>query len=472
MKHLSIVEHERVRIAEEGEETGLGEDGIAYIERRHFERLRKFDEKQSKNEEGKQIFTFHSKWVKARNWVGVVQVHGLCVEVLPKIAPKNELRDAVGARDFIGICRKNLLYMLSIGRDPLFRERDIASLDARVSPLSEKLIEIFATRLEEALLTGLPRHYTRRQENLRRLKGKLKFSQHVARNAANQARFFVQFDEFTPDNMMNRIFKACCRLLLRKVTSPKTQEKLRHCVLLLDDVDDVHVTLEDFKQISLTRQNKRFHQVFNFCMLIVSQQSPTAGAGKHDTFTLLFDMNAVFEEFVTAFYSKKVLPQLSDTDGRIELRPQGTGAERRYLLSYGKRDEKRLMLKPDLLFEMSRESEKESVFTVMDTKWKKIELKTSGPVVKGSDYYQMYAYAKQYGSQRNVLLFPTPWAPDEDERERVHTYKFMQQEQVGDDVMLVCFVNLNRDLRKDWQKLADELTDFLHGPSQEVEVAG
>ena len=472
MKYLSLIEHERVWLATDGQSTGLGAEGRQYIEERHYGRLQRFDERQSKNEEGRQIFSFHSKWIKARNWVGVVQIRGLCVEVLPKIAPRREIHDEAGARAFIDVCRKNLLYMLSVGREPLFRERDLASLDVRVSPLSEKLIEIFASRLQEQLLVGLPRSYTHREENLRRLKGKLKFAEHLAVNMADRSRFYVQYDEFVPDNTMNRVFKACCRILLRNTVRPRTQEKLRHCLLLLDDVADVHVTLDDFKRVPLTRQNARLHEVFNFCMLIVSQQSPTAGAGKTHTFTLLFDMNAVFEEFVTAFYLKKVLPQLSShlPADDFQLHPQGKGTLRRYLLSYHDASSHHVMLKPDLLFTHSRDRSAGS-HIVMDTKWKAIPVSRGRPKVNRADYYQMFAYAHRYAATLNVLLYPRSWEVADGECR--HEFRFLQSvnDQSGDR-MLVCFVDLNTDLRIDWQHLAGELAAILRFASGPMEVAG
>ena len=187
---------------------------------------------------------------------------------------------------------------------------------------------------------------------------------------------------------MNRIFRAACRVLLNSTHTPSTQDRLRHCLLLLDGVEDVFVHNELFDQITITRQNERFADVLHFCRLILQGRSPTVRAGRDSSFSLLFDMNRVFEDFVAAFLKKQVMPLF---DG-YRLYSQAK-SQRRHLM----RDRERgvLQLQPDILITSNDRQ------LVLDTKWKQF----SG-TVRRDDLYQIYAYTKRYECRRSVLLYP------------------------------------------------------------------
>ena len=141
------------------------------------------------------MFEWSEGFVRATQWVGVVQVPGLQVEILPKV-------DVLAAGAEVGggtaehEARRNLLIMLAVSGDVPVRSRDIARLAARRAILSETLAEIFADRLRRELLRGPERGYVEQVENLRQFKGKLLVSRHVVRNAAHRERFWCRYDEF------------------------------------------------------------------------------------------------------------------------------------------------------------------------------------------------------------------------------------------------------------------------------------
>ena len=385
MKHLPVREHTRIR-PWDGEDTPPSSPYFEYLERRLYNRLKRFD--QHGRSKGERVFSWGDDSTRTTQWVGVIQVPGLQVEVLPKIDEANSSKDDQA--------RSNLLYMLAVAGQVPVRDRDVARLASRKAPLSETLAAIFADRLRRELLRGPERAYMRREENLRRFKGKLLIAQQTLRNAAHRERFFCRFDEFSEDTLMNRIFRAACRVLLDSTRTPSTQDRLRHCLLLLDDVEDVFVHDELFDQITITRQNERFADVLRFCRLILQERSPTVRAGSERSFSLMFDMNRVFEDFVAAFLKKQVIPQL---DG-YRLYPQAKTKRRPLMKSGGKNV---LTLKPDILIETAGRQ------FVLDTKWKQLSGEGARGGVGTDDLYQLYAYTKRYECERSVLLYPRCW---------------------------------------------------------------
>ncbi len=274
----------------------------------------------------------------------------------------------------------------------------------------------------------------------------LLIAQQTLRNAAHRERFFCRFDEFSEDTLMNRIFRAACRVLLDATHTPSTQDRLRHCLLLLDDVEDVFVHDELFDQITITRQNERFADVLRFCRLILQERSPTVRSGSERSFSLLFDMNRVFEDFVAAFLKKQVIPHL---DG-YRLYPQAKN-QRLHLMKFGGRGV--LLLRPDLLIKAPNGGQQ----FVLDTKWKQLSGEGARGGVGTDDLYQLYAYTRRYECRRSVLLYPHVLGA------KCRDFDIVDTSGCTGEQVSVRFVNLRRDLHKrsDRDALACELTRIV-----------
>ncbi len=362
------------------------EPGRIFLEDRLFTRLYRFDRGLAAQDGG--VFSWSVDDGRAQQWVGVLQLAGLQLEILPKI-------DAHGP-DVAWEARSNLLYMLAVAGDVPVRSRDVARLAVRRAPLSETLAAIFAGRLLAELLCGAERGYVVRQENLRAFKGKLLVSPQVVHNAAHRERFVCRYDELSDDTPMNQVFKASCRLLLNVCRTPATQDKLRYCMLALDRVSDVLPERAPLHDVVIHRQNERFGDVFEFCRMILSGQAPTAAGGGSTSFSLLFDMNQVFERFVAVFLQRHVMPRLEG----CRLFPQARRQRRHLMQSEGRGV---LALKPDLLLHGPTGER-----LIIDTKWKRAGAgsTTVRVGVTAADLYQLYAYTARYGCERAVLLYP------------------------------------------------------------------
>ena len=387
MKRVVVGEHARLM---RGASSVPAADGTAVVDARLYDRLRRFD--REGRPDGDHVFDWRDGFARTTQWVGVVQVPGLQVEILPKVDAVDP--SAEWGADAQYTARTNLLYMLAVGGDVPVRSRDVARLATRKAPLSETLAGIFADRLRQELLRGPERGYQHREENLRAFKGKLLIADQSQANAAHRERFFCRFDEFSDDTPMNRIFKAACRVLHAVTWTPATQDVLRQCLLLLEGASDMEVQDSDFGAITINRQNQRFEDVLRFCRLILAGRTPTVEAGATRSFSLLFDMNKVFERFVAALFCRQVAPRI---DG-IRVYPQAA-RHRRHLMECAGAGV--LRLEPDILIERAERR------LIMDTKWKLLApgKRGRGGVADG-DLYQLYAYARRYGSPQSVLLYP------------------------------------------------------------------
>jgi 5-methylcytosine-specific restriction enzyme subunit McrC len=129
--------------------------------------------------------------------------------------------------------------------------------------------------------------------------------------------------------------------------------------------------------------------------LILDEESPLTGSGRHSAPSLLFPMEAVFEAYVAKHLPRQLTPPLILT----------TQARSHHLVRH--REQNWFRLKPDLLV---RNSDRDLL--VLDTKWKLLDgLKSNGTDKYGlsqSDFYQLQAYGLSYldGAGDVVLIYP------------------------------------------------------------------
>ncbi|MEA3547106.1 MAG: hypothetical protein U9R66_05525, partial [Thermodesulfobacteriota bacterium] len=124
MKRLVISEHGRIWKGSGAGFAGAIPEERVWLDSRRYRLLQRFDSLHARG--GQNIFTWYGDHVKAMQWVGVIQLGGVQVEILPKI----DVHDDEPARQW-GQSRQNLLYMLAVAGDIPVRFRDIARLTVR-----------------------------------------------------------------------------------------------------------------------------------------------------------------------------------------------------------------------------------------------------------------------------------------------------------------------------------------------------
>jgi 5-methylcytosine-specific restriction enzyme subunit McrC len=407
--------------------------------------LQKFDE-QHALKSGDTIFDWSRQhFIKAKSYVGVLQIPGLSIEILPKTDNSESLGDESKAQ-----VRRNLLYMLCVAGELPLHERELASQGLQNVPMLEALTRVFVRELLTELRRGQQHLYLYREENLPYVKGRILMAKQVAINVASQHMTYVGYDEFMNDTWLNRILKAACKRLLSITRLSRTQQYLREGMLELADVEVCTIEPHHFDRVLLDRNSERFRKLLDFCRLLFLGATPTPQAGHAESFSLLFPMEVLFEEFIGNFLRRHAADfGLKRSD--IHLQARGRG---KWLLrdQHGKG---KFRLKPDVLID--GEDGKPAI--ILDTKWKRLlsDEENSKNGVSQADIYQLYAYSQRYECPNNILLFPqvsgvSPkrYQPDGNDE----TAKFMRVE----------FVNLDFDLRSDLDRFKSQIRNILDAP--------
>ena len=308
------------------------------------------------------------KFIQARNYVGVLQTKsGLTIEILPKIADKNDAERSKAV----------FIKMLRTLKNFPFKSSNLASLKTQNLPLLEIFISMFLYELEALVKKGIKSDYVALEENLNFLKGKLNINEQIKRNSIHKERFYVGYSEFLSDRKINRIIKTTLKFLYKKSNSSKNQQKIRELLFIFDEVLECEDYQNFFAKLVINRQVKHYEQTLLWCKIFLLGNSFTPHKGDDLAFALLFDMNALFESYVGNFIKKSfpcTILQHSE----------------KHLVE----DPKSFKLRPDVFLEGK---------FIADTKWKIV---SSRDDISQADLYQLYAYGKKHECSNLYLIYP------------------------------------------------------------------
>ena len=308
------------------------------------------------------------KFVQARNYVGVLQTKsGLTIEILPKIANKNDTERSKAV----------FIKMLKTLKNFPFKSSNLASLKTQNLPLLEIFISMFLCELEALVKKGIKSDYVALEENLNFLKGKLNINEQIKRNSIHKERFYVGYSEFLSNIKINRIIKTTLKFLYKKSNSSKNQQKIRELLFIFDEVSECEDYKNFFAKLVINRQVKHYEQTLLWCKIFLLNNSFTPHKGDDIALALLFDMNALFESYVGNFI-KKSFPGtiLQHSEKHLVEEP------------------KSFKLRPDIFLKGK---------FIADTKWKIIKLKDD---ISQADLYQLYAYGKKHECDKLYLIYP------------------------------------------------------------------
>ena len=308
------------------------------------------------------------KFIQARNYVGVLQTKsGLTIEILPKIADKNDAERS----------KSVFIKMLRTLKNFPFKSSNLASLKTQNLPLLEIFISMFLCELEALVKKGIKSDYVALEENLNFLKGKLNINEQIKRNSIHKERFYVGYSEFLSDIKINRIIKTTLKFLYKKSNSSKNQQKIRELLFIFDEVSECEDCKNFFAKLVINRQVKHYEQTLLWCKIFLLGNSFTPHKGDDLALALLFDMNALFESYVGNFI-KKSFP------GTILQHSE------KHLVE----DPKSFKLRPDIFLKDK---------FIADTKWKIV---SSRDDISQADLYQLYAYGKKHECDKLHLIYP------------------------------------------------------------------
>lgn len=378
--------------------------------------------------------SFSRKAIHPTSFVGVIRYKNIQFEILPKLLSKSE-------SDKKQIL-KNLLYMLSYTNKLDIKDNNLANLHASNNPFLETLIKIYAETLFSALKRFSPKNYINISDNINFFKGRLNISRNIRHNYANKAKFFCDFDEFSENNVLNQLF-LYVTYNLNNVTKNTHNKKLLQCIInYYSDIDFVRFYPKDLSHITLTKNQSFFKTAFLLAKMFIEHTAVDMSKNKFDNIALLWDMNSLFEEFVTEFLQRN-----KNEIGLYEVKPQ---YGRRLLKS---KDNNKYYSNTFVDIYIVKQKGKPGI--VLDTKYK-INDGEYGEL-SNADVFQVTTYCRLWDSSNAVLLYPS----SDNSKCIQNIYNLNVHDNVNDLEIKTAHVDISTDLSTSKEYLIQKFREII-----------
>ena len=342
------------------------------FKKHHFDAMVLFNEKNQNK-----YFTVIHKGVQFNSYVGVIQIGGLTIEILPKADydenPNENLWQGV------------LLNMLKICKQINVDNVSETTLKKRQNSILNVYLEMYLNEVERLIKKGLIKRYRRVQNNQLALKGKLVFAKNIQKNVAHKELFYCEHQVYDKDHLIHQIlFKALN--ILDNMLYGGLRDKLKRVIFQFKDFKNSNITSKHFDKINLDRQSIPYQKALDIAKMLILNYSPNLNAGSDNMLTLLFDMNVLWEEYIYRVLQKH--------------KPENISISFQNKKDFWSSNIKTKTIRPDIVIIDS--SNKPSTTYVLDTKWK---IRDSNNPDDG-DLKQMFTYNLYWKAEKSLLLFP------------------------------------------------------------------
>lgn len=352
-KFIQVFEYQKLRYDDSG-----------IFRKNHFDAMVKFNELHQNK-----YFTIVHKGIRFGSYVGVIQIGGLTIEILPK-ADNNENADK-------NLWQNILLNMLKVCKYIQVESISETQLKKRYHSILDVYFELYLNEVERLVKKGMIKKYRKNQSNQNALKGKLLFAQNIQQNLVHKERFYCEHPVYDKNHLLHQIlYKGL--LVLKTFIKDSLKDKLNRLLFEFQDFENINIRKNHFNKIIIDRKNHDYQKAIDIAKIIILNYSPSLNYGNDNLLTLLFDMNALWEEYIFRILQKHKTDEIE--------------------VSFQNSDKfwENKRIRPDIVLKTKNET------FVIDTKWKIIEANNPSD----DDLKQMFVYNLHWKAEKTLLLYP------------------------------------------------------------------
>ena len=382
LKPILVFEHQRLYIGEQG------------FKQTHLDALLKLNEYHEGN-----YFEPIAKGIKFNQYVGVIQVDGLTIEIHPKADKDDDDHKWKGV----------LLKMLQACGKLKAKSSGAADVKRQHLNLLEVYFELYLLEVESLVRKGLIKQYRKQTKNTKALKGKLEFAGHIRQNIVHKERFYTKHQVYDSNHFLHQVLQKALVIVNQFTEGSRLQDLCNRVQLNFPNVDNKTITAQQLNAIKLNRKSSGYSYALELARLIILNYSPDISSGREKMLSLLFDMNVLWETYI--------LKQLQKACEGTNINVYGQESKS----FWGNNS-----LKPDIVLRKGNQT------YIIDTKWKRPN-KSSASV---SDLRQMYAYCRFWNAEKALLLYPG--ITSENEFKSYNTDDYIKIEENHEQIYHVC----------------------------------
>ncbi|MCB0758758.1 MAG: restriction endonuclease [Flavobacteriales bacterium] len=340
----------------------VGQDGF---EMRHFDALAIWNQRHQNR-----FFEVEHRRLRCKQFVGVVQVGDVVIEILPKADRDDDNHER---------WRNALLTMLRKVHGLRLHATDEADLALRRTDLMDLFLDAFVHEVRALVHAGLVKKYHPKRSNLNALKGRLDFPNHLRKNLVHKERFAVVHQAYDTDHLLHSILGKALDIVEHTCLNAGIVGRAQDVNWAFENAQHRTINVDSFKRLRPGRKTAAYGSALQLAKLIILNHNPDLRSGREPVLSILFDMEKLWEKFIHRLLAKHL--------------PEGWEVVDQDRKAFWEDRE----IKPDLLF-----THTDGTCVIADTKWKLP--KDDEPSLV--DLRQMFAYNIRFVSERSLLIYP------------------------------------------------------------------
>ena len=278
-KFIQVFEHQRLKYDKSGD-----------FQECHFDAMVRFNELHQNK-----YFTVIDKGILFKSYVGVIQVGGLTIEILPKADKKADADK--------NLWQSVLLNMLKVCKRIRVESVSETQLKKRHHSILDVYFEMYLAEIERLVNKGLIKRYQKNQSNQNALKGKLLFAKNIQQNLVHRERFYCEHQVYDRNHLLHQILYKGLQIL-KTFVNDALKDRLNRLLFEFQEIDNIEISEKHFRKIVFDRKNSDYQKAFDIAKIIILNYSPSLNYGSENLLTLLFDMNALWEEYIFRILQK------------------------------------------------------------------------------------------------------------------------------------------------------------------------
>lgn len=249
-QHITVFEHERIKLNQIINGCSFDVSKLTALQNYY-------------GDKGVPYFNLIHNGIQFNEYVGVIQVGNLLIEVLPK-ANKTEHSDTEERK-----WRDLLIGMMRAVGSFDIKVTSNSHLKIKPNTVLDLYIEMLINEVEYLLHTGLIKKYRKTEGNESVLKGSLVFNKQIQHNITHQERFYVRHTTYDTEHIWHILLFTALKLIYQINTNASLQSRIGALLLFFPEMPLTKVTESHFTKLVYDRKTEGYRKTIEIVRLLL-----------------------------------------------------------------------------------------------------------------------------------------------------------------------------------------------------------
>lgn len=208
-----------------------------------------------------------------------------------------------------GIRVENIYYMLAYAFQALSQGEYAHVKDEQFDNAEDLFGEILSLGMSGLLKRGLHRTYVEVSEDMSGMRGRVDMVETMRHKADRCQLLRCVHDEFSANNIFNKILKTTACMLIRSGRLHKSRYRLKRAALCFSDVDEIDAKQIRWSSLRYQKNNLHYVMLMNICRFVIDGMLMSDGdkGGNKKIRHIKYDelkLSKLYENFICSYYAR------------------------------------------------------------------------------------------------------------------------------------------------------------------------